>query len=186
MMAILRTVAVLALMPLMLQGCQTQPSVPRPVLQRTFDLILRSEITIDRPVREVWPHFLNMDVWMTDNRFQTIEGARGEAGEVRLVRPKEATPYAAYFIRAVRATPYVQYVLKVVPEKGHDYFGYADFSFTETDGKTHLIYDIYVELKVAEMSDAEYRRFSREQYEKGWLAVARNNQNLKSLVEARR
>jgi hypothetical protein len=180
----LRTVAVLALM--LLQACQTQPSASAASTQRTFDLILRSEITINRPAKEVWPHFLNMDVWMTDNRFQTIEGQCGEEGEVRLVRPKEATLYSAYFIKTVRATPFAQYVLKVIPEKGNDYFGYADFSFTEADGKTHLIYDIYVELKVAEMSDAEYRRFSQEQYENGRGAVARNNQHLKSLVETSR
>jgi hypothetical protein len=156
----------------------------RPPDGATFDLVLRSEITINRPAKDVWPHFLDMDVWMTDNTFQDIEGKRGEEGQLRLVTPKESGPYASYYIKTVRARPFEQYVLKVIPQLGDDYLGFADFSFTEQHGKTHLIYDIYVELHLANMSEEQFREFSRQQYERGRLLVNRNNQNLKSLVES--
>jgi hypothetical protein len=162
----------------------TSVAAARPPGAQTFDLVLRSEITIDRPAKEVWPHFLNMDVWMTDNTFQDIDGKRGEEGQLRLVTPKEAGPYASYYIKTVRARPFEQYVLKVIPQQGDDYLGFADFSFTERRGRTHLIYDIYVELHVAPMSDEQFREFSRQQYDRGRLQVNRNNQNLKSLVES--
>lgn len=155
-----------------------------PAQAQTFDFVLRSEITIDRPAKEVWPHFLNMDVWMTDNTFQDIEGKRGEEGQLRLVTPKESGPYASYYIKTVRARPFEQYVLKVIPQRGADYVGFADFSFTERGGRTHLTYDIYVQLHVAQMSEEQFREFSRQQYERGRWLVNRNNQNLKSLVES--
>ena len=151
---------------------------------KRFDLIVRSQITIDRSVKEVWPRFLSMDDWMTDNRFLPVGGERGEEGEVRQVVPKEETPYRAYLIETVRIIPFEQYVLKVVSEEGSDYFGFADFSFTEVGDQTRLIYDIYVELKVTGKSEEEFQRFSSEQYAITRELVTQNNQNLKALVES--
>lgn len=151
-----------------------------------LDLILRSQITIDHPVKEVWPYFLDMGAWMTGHRFKNIQGRRGEEGEVRLVKPEGNTPYRSYFIKTVRVTPCEQYVVKVTPEDGAEYLGFADFSFTEAGGKTHIIYDIYMELTVMRVSDKEFRKFHDEQYATAHQEVARNNQNLKSLVEAKK
>ena len=154
--------------------------------RRKFDLIVRSEITIERAIREVWPHFLDTGAWMSGLSFERIAGRRGEEGEVRLVTPAGATPYDAYFITVVRATPLRQFVYKVTPRQGTDYLGFADFSFNEMDGKTHLVYDIYLELAVPEMSAEAFQRFADQQYSIARRDVAVNNLNLKSLVEGLR
>jgi hypothetical protein len=152
---------------------------------RKFDLIVRSNVVIDSPVRDVWPHFLDMAAWMGGLRFQGVSGKRGEEGEVRLVTTAEDTPYRAFFIKTVRCTPLEQYVLKVTPESGADYLGFADFSFFATDERTHIVYDIYVELAIPDMSEEAFQRLSAEQYATARRDVAANHERLKALVASR-
>ncbi len=148
------------------------------------DLVVRSEVTVDRPVAAVWPYFLQMSRWMSDLTFERVSGRDGEEGEIRLVTPANSTPYRAYFATTVRVRPFEQYVLKVRPQEGSDYWGFADFSFAEASGKTHLVYDIYLELKVSGADEEALRTLSQEQHRSVYQEVARNNQNLKRWVES--
>jgi hypothetical protein len=148
------------------------------------DVVVRTKITLDRPPKLVWPYLLDMGKWMSGLRFQNIKGNAGEEGQVRLVTPDRDSLYHAYFITTVRARPFEQYVLKVTPEQGTDYFGFADFSTMERDGKTHMIYDIYLELKVATETEQELRRISEEQCANVRAEVLRNNETLKRIVES--
>ena len=150
----------------------------------TCDLVVRSEITIDRPVAEVWPHFLDMGSWMSGIRFQHIRGRDGEEGEVRRVTEGGGSPYGSYFITTVRVTPLERYVVRVASEGGGDYFGFAAFSFSAAGNKTHLIYDIYLELRQQGQTAARVRQSCEEQHAITRQEVSRNNQNLKSLVES--
>jgi len=151
---------------------------------RTFDLIIRAQVTIARPVQEVWPRFLKIEDWMENLRFQRVSGAAGQEGEVRLVTStQEGTAYPAYFITAVRVVPFEQYVLKVRPQTGGAYFGFADFSFESAPGAVRVIYDIYNELNVPAMSDQAFREFAAQQHDAARLDIARNNRNLKALAE---
>lgn len=150
--------------------------------QRKFDLVVRSEITINRPVKEVWPHFIDMGTWMTEVRFQNIGGKSGEEGEIRLVRPAKDVSASGYSIKTVRITPFKQYVVKVVSESPV-FNGFGDFSFTETAGKTHMVYDIYVEFLVPEMSEEKFRELSAEHQSNSIKRMAENNNRLKLLIE---
>jgi hypothetical protein len=150
---------------------------------RKFDLILRSEIVIDRPVSDVWPRFLDMQAWMAGVRLQHVEGEVGSEGEVRSVGPSSNKVGSDYLIKTVRITRFKQYVIKITPGT-LDYFGFADFSFFELNGATHLVYDIYVESKTPAMTEKEFALYSKEQYENAYPVVAKNNQTLKALVES--
>lgn len=182
----LRSVATLLLALTSLHRVSARPSEAASLeREKRLDLILRTEITIDRPVKEVWPHFLNMEAWMVGHRFQPIEGQPGEEGQIRLVMPEGEKPENYYFIETVRATPFAQYVVKVVPRTRDNFAGFADFSFTEIDGKTHLIYDIYVDRPAPPMSDKELRKLRDEQHANSREFIASNNRNLKALVEGK-
>lgn len=184
----LRKISILLLTLTSFQQAVAQPPEAAGVATgKRLDLILRSEITIDRPAKEVWPHFLNMEAWMAGMRLQHIDGPNGEVGEVRLVTStNREKPENDYFIQTVRVTPLEQYVVKVVPKRREQYAGYADFSFTETDGKTRLIYDIYVDRPASPMSEEELRKLRDEEHANGYKSVDINNRNLKALVEKHR
>jgi hypothetical protein len=149
------------------------------------DVVVRTEITFDRRASVVWSCLVDMHRWMHGLSFQNVRGQTGEEGQVRLVTPEGDSLYGKYFITTVRARPFEQYVLKVAPEQGTDYFGFVDFSLTEKDGETHMIYDIYVELKVTAAGAEELRRISEEQCAGVRAEVSRNNAALKRIVESR-
>jgi hypothetical protein len=153
--------------------------------EMTSYLIVRSKITIDRSVEVVWPYFLDMNAWMAENRLQTIYGSRGQEGEIQLVTPRENGAFDPYTVTTVRVTPREQYVVRVLTKKATVYSGFADFSFTEAEGRTHLTYDIYVESIVPMVSDDESKRISKEQHKNASEVVSRSLQNLKSLVESK-
>jgi len=153
-------------------------------MRQPCDLIVRTEIDFDRPASNVWPWLLAMDKWMSGLRFQDIRGKAGDEGQVRLVTPEGESLYRSYFITTVCVRPFAQYVLKVTPERGTDYLGFADFSITERDGRTHMIYDIYLELRVAAASAEELLRVRADQYASVRAEALRNNEALKSLAEA--
>lgn len=149
------------------------------------DVVVRAEVTIDRCAHDVWLPFLEMESWMTGLRFENVSGERGAEGEVRLVTPTPDSLYRSYYTRAVRVTPRQQYVVKVTPAEGAGYLAFADFSFTERDGKTHLVYDIYLELSLPAASEGELNQLRFQQHRDVLEEVTRNNRNLKSLVESR-
>ena len=151
---------------------------------QTFDLIIRSEVTIDRAARAVWPGFLDMGAWMSGLKFQAIEGDPGSEGEVRRVTPVGDSVYGAYHIRAARVTPFEQYVVKITPAQGSDYLGFADFSFFEERGRTRIIYDIYLQLTLPPMDAQALQKFSDEQYAAVREEANRNHRNLKTLIES--
>jgi polyketide cyclase/dehydrase/lipid transport protein len=149
-----------------------------------IDLAVRSEIMIDRPAAIVWPYVLDMSKWMSGLRFQNVAGTAGEEGEVRLVTAQADGTYPSYLITTVRVKPFEQYVLKVKPEEGSDYFGFADFSFTGRNGMTQLVYDIYLELRVVAADKDELRKIREQQCAGIRADVTRNNEALKRLVES--
>lgn len=156
--------------------------VPGSKRQVKVDLVVRSEITFDRPVREVWPHFVEMGKWMTQIHLQSVGGVSGQEGEIRLVRPADDHSAAGYTIKTVRIVPLEQYVVKVVSENPV-FDGYGDFSFAESDGKTRMVYDIYMEFLVPEMSEEKFRQFAAAQRAGSLKRMDENNNRLKLLVE---
>jgi hypothetical protein len=125
-----------------------------------------------------------LSAWMTDVRFEPLAGQLGEEGERRLVTLREDSPYQSYVIETIRVTPLQHYVVKVMPQTGSDFFGFADWTFSQLGSKTCIVYTIYNELTVLSMADAEFRRFAQEQYAVTREQVAKNNERLRMLAEA--
>jgi hypothetical protein len=167
--------------PLPIVALAVQPPTAQ---RRSCDLVVRTEVLINRPPSEVWPKFLMLDRWMGGLSITPVEGEAGALGEVRLVRPvHDAPPYHNYFIKTVRQVSAQQYVLKVTPEHGADYSGYGDFSLTPSGRNTRLVYNIYLELLSDAGSRAELQGFCDAQYRAIYAEVTRNNHKLKKMVE---
>jgi len=152
---------------------------------KKFDLIVRTEITINAPASAVWPFLFNVKEWKGSiGKLERVAGEPNKEGETLRVTPKGTGENQGYYIKYVRAVENRQLVIKIfnIPDDGA--MGYSDFSLFESNGKTHLIYDVYVEYNLPGMSDEEIKKFGQQAYDGTKNKLENENQKLKELVEA--
>ena len=152
---------------------------------KKYDLIVRTEITIDAPASAVWPYLFNAKEWKQSiGKLERVAGEPMKEGETLKVTPKGAGEGEGYYIKYVRVVENQQLVIKIfnIPDDGT--VGYSDFSLLESHGKTHMIYDVYVEYSFKGMSDEEVKKFGQQAYEGTKNKLEIENRKLKELVEA--
>jgi hypothetical protein len=161
---------------------QAQPAAQDSTVKK-LNLIVRAEITIDRPASLVWPELFKMGSWMVDTRVAPVSGTPGEEGEIQ--RMSAADPKdQGYLIETVRIDPMRQYVLKVAA-RDSVFFGFGDFTLIEIGGKTRVLYSVFVESNLSGVNEEELQRQREETYRKSNERLAENLRNLKSRVEAK-
>jgi len=154
---------------------------------KKFDLIVRTEITIDAPASSVWPYLFNAKKWKTSiANLERVAGEPNKAGETLRVTPKGAGEDQGYYIKYVRVVENRQLVIKIfnIPDDG--VVGYSDFSLFESNGKTHLLYDVYAEYSLPGMTDEEVKTFGQQVHEGTKNKLEMENRKLKELVEAQK
>jgi len=152
---------------------------------KKFDLIVRTEITINTPASEVWPFLFKAQEWKQSiGKLERVAGEPNQEGETIRVTPKGAEENQGYYIKYVRVVEDRQLVIKIfnIPDDGT--VGFSDFSLFESNGKTHMIYDVYVEYRLTGMSDEEVRKFGQRAYEGTKNKLESENQRLKELIES--
>lgn len=152
---------------------------------KKFDLIVRTEITINAPASEVWPFLFKAQEWKQSiGKLERVAGEPNKEGETLRVTPKGAGEDQGYYIKYVRVIDNKQLVIKIfnIPDDGT--VGFSDFSLFESSGKTHMIYDVYVEYNLPGMTDEELGKFGQEVYEGTKNKLEVENRKLKELVEA--
>lgn len=150
-----------------------------------FDLIVRTEITINAPASAVWPYLFNVKDWKQSvGKLERVAGEPNKEGEILKVTPKGAGEDQGYYIKYVRVVENNQLVIKIfnIPDDGA--VGFSDFSLFESKGKTHLIYDVYVEYRLSGMTDEEVKKFGQQVYDATKNKLENENQKLKDLIEA--
>jgi uncharacterized protein YndB with AHSA1/START domain len=111
----------------------------------------RNEIVIDRPAAEVWAILNDQDpaaiqLWNpTVTQIDHVSGERGKEGEVVIVG--KDTGQTPFYMRTIRIVPNQQRVLRIDQVDGL-MCGYVDHSLYETDGKTTVVYNGYLETKI--------------------------------------
>ncbi|MBN1222465.1 MAG: hypothetical protein JXB23_04415 [Candidatus Aminicenantes bacterium] len=152
---------------------------------KKFDLIVRTEISINRPPADVWPLLFKVKEWKSSiDKLERVAGEPNKEGETLRVTPKGTGEDQGYFIKYVRVEENRQLVIKIfnIPDDGA--VGYSDFSLFESKGKTDMIYDVYVEYRLPGMSEEEVRKFGSRAYSATKEKLESENQKLKELVEA--
>jgi hypothetical protein len=159
----------------------------RPDEVKKFDLIVRTEITIDAPASAVWPYLFKAQEWKQSiGKLERVAGKAMTEGETLRVTPKGAGEDQGYYIKYVRVVENRQLVIKIfnIPDDGA--VGFSDFSLFESHGKTHMIYDVYIEYSLKGMSDEEVKKFGQQAYEGTKNKLEIENTKLKELVEAQK
>ena len=152
---------------------------------KKYDLIVRTEIMIDAPPSSVWPFLFRASQWKSSiGKLERVAGEPNTEGETLRVIPEGAEADQGYYIQYVRVVDNRQLVIKIfnIPDDGA--VGYSDFSLFGSDGKTHMIYDVYVEYRLTGMSSEEVKEFGRKVYDATKSKLDSENLKLKELVES--
>ena len=152
---------------------------------RKYDLIVRAEITIEAPASSVWPFLFKTKEWKSSiGKLERVAGESNKEGETLRVIPEGARESQGYYIKYVRVVDNRQLVIKIfnIPDDGT--LGYSDFSLFESQGRTHMIYDVYVEYRLTDMTEEEVQQFGEQAYEATKSKLESENQKLKELVES--
>jgi len=155
------------------------------------------EVTIDRPVTEVWNQFLDVASWVTSHRIEEVSEPRRTLGAITRVSPSEEAmravssatgeelpPAHHHYCKIVHFVPEQQYVLKTYSEKGGSYglelTAFDDTRFTPLDGdRTKVTFNLFCEMKGG-LVEKDPTAMSLEGSR---LGMVENLNNLKRLVE---
>ncbi len=150
-----------------------------------FDSIVRTEVTIDRPAAEVWLVLIDLPSWKDSiGSLDHVSGELGAEGELKFMTPSGGTAEGGFYIQTVRLAPPQQFVMKIFP-KDDSFFCFADFTLTEDEGVTHVIYDVYTEDRFEGMTAEEARALGEKIRQATIDKHNAENRRLKELVEGR-
>lgn len=113
----------------------------------SIDVVVRSEIVIEKPAVSVWPWLLDFRSWKAIRSLERVAGEPNEEGDLRVVTPCGTGGSGSYLMRIIEIVPNERLVLKLLAQDGKSYLGYAAFDLREVNGVTRLVYDIYVEYR---------------------------------------
>lgn len=150
------------------------------------------EITIDRPVREVWNQFLDLSSWIVTHDIVEVSGARGTLNTITRVTPrgKDHSAPAYHYCKIIKVVPERQYLLKGYAEKGGSYGGLYFSSFDDTlffpmDGKTKVTFELFSEVRGEPIMTARTKDPGSLSLDPSKAGITKNFENLKRIVEGR-
>ena len=157
-----------------------------------FDSVVRTEQECqprrplgDRPADEVWPVLIDMASWKDSiGSLDHVSGEPGAEGELKFMTPSGGTAEQGFFIQMVRLAPPNQFVMKIFP-KDDSFLCFADFTLTEEEGVTHIVYDVYTEDRFEGMTEEKALALGNEFQQATIDKHNADNRRLKELVEAR-
>src|SRR5689334_839144 len=120
--------------------------------------VLELEITIDRPIGQVWHQLLDIGSWVTSHTIEEVSEAKRTVGAITRVSFKRAKelgfpPPHYHYCKIIKLVPEQQYVLKAYSELGSSSYGVQMTGFDDTrlvavDGnKTKVIFLAYDQIK---------------------------------------
>jgi hypothetical protein len=149
------------------------------------------ETTIDHPVKDVWPHALNIGSWMTAHRLETITGESGRVGHLERVFPSslgddvKLPHYHLYGVANIIPFKYIG--LEVFPEAGgsygdaRDWMSFDGILFVDLGGSTKVLF-LMVDVQIGKRDDTERKR-RQDEIDEAQGLLARYFENLRELVK---
>jgi uncharacterized protein YndB with AHSA1/START domain len=150
---------------------------------RTWDYLAITEVTIDRPAREVWPYFFGhkRELWSEYNYVVTA-GESGQVGEI--YETADSTLHGVRWImETIRAEPERLLVLKMLYQEADSpeqvVAGCDIFEFTEVEGHTTAAFRQFLSVPRHLLPQDDLDRETKEKN----IFLARILQTLKRMVE---
>lgn len=131
-------------------------------------LVRSGEMMIDASVASTWVHVVNYPSWQNYPIVQHISGARGQAGEVVLLKKDEAGfEFPPYYARTITIEPQRRLMWKTYPQTRQpiDFFGIVDFQVQPAGEGTRFTYDVLYEFLVPYEDERELETFRQAQYD---------------------
>jgi hypothetical protein len=145
---------------------EERPEMTQSNLISTIHSVLHTELTLDRPLSEVWPVFKDMRSWYTEYAWEVISGPPYETGvgllEDQVLRVKSSHPFPRVANAGDSTGPeyFVTKILKIVPQReivsvlsgrAYDWRQYTSFyvwKMTEAAAKTTILIDVFGEAEL--------------------------------------
>jgi uncharacterized protein YndB with AHSA1/START domain len=166
------------------------PESSNPVKIEPVYMFWDTELLIQAPAKDVWPHLVDYKSWQTYSLLERVSGKPGEVGEVmRMRKDEKGFVFPTYYARTIKIEPGHRIVWKTFMDKGAtdvDRFGIVDFRLYEKpDGTTlfrdHLIYEFLVPYR----DESELDAFREQQNKNMETLFSVTRPKLKKLVEKR-
>jgi uncharacterized protein YndB with AHSA1/START domain len=154
------------------------------VYSGTFEV----EITIDRPVAEVWRQYVDAASWISTHEIEFVTGAPGIEGSIRRIAFRKAkelgmAPPHHHYGKLIKVIPERQQLVKTYAEKegayGMQMLCFDDARFESVGGGTRVIFNTFAEIKSADVAK-DPAAYSLDASRNGMLA---NLTNLKRMLE---
>jgi len=127
------------------------------------------ELLIEAPVEVTWRHVMDYASWQNFRVFQHLSGARGQEGEVVLLKKEEAGfDFPAYKARTIKLVPESQIIWKQYTDEeseGINFFGLVTFRVAAVPVGTRFWYDLVFEFLVPYDDVSELDAFRGRQHE---------------------
>lgn len=159
---------------------------------RVYNGAYEVEVTIDRPVKEVWPQFIDIGSWVTSHDIELVQGSKTAVGGITKVSFRRAKEVGMpephhHYCKIIKFIPEKQYVLKTYNEKGGSYgwdiVAFDDSRLYDLGGRTRITFALFIEMKSdIVINDRPSIDRAMETSQQG---MAQNLQNLKRIVESR-
>jgi hypothetical protein len=155
----------------------------------TYNGHFEVDIVIDRPVKQVWKHFLNIGSWVTSHDIETIHGTPHTVGSITRVSFKKAKefelpPAHHHYCKMIHLISERQWLLKTYSEKGGSYgmqmMGFDDGRVVDLGDKTKAIFGVFLEIK----SEAVAKDPTGINLDVSRDGMIQNLANLKRMVES--
>lgn len=156
----------------------------------SYDLVIQTEITIDRPVADVWHFYVNA-TWPATHSFELVSGEPGKEGAVFLVTPlrddliSKPLLNKSYLSEILKIEPQKTIVEKLCPAEGDklEIVGFTELNLNNSQGKTRLNYNVYAEYRMPGFNEKQMLNAGEQLYEIFREIIKDNNRFLKNNVE---
>lgn len=163
----------------------------RTLEQKPYDShYLYVDTIVDRPLKAVWPHVLNIGSWMSAHRLETLDGESGKVGHFERVYPRglgAETGLPHHHLYGVgEIIPYKLIVLEVLAEQGGSYgdsrewMSFDSIQLADLGGRTQVAF-LLVDVHPGK-GDAAFHERQRKKLEGGRTLLEQYFENLKKLV----
>jgi hypothetical protein len=150
------------------------------------DLVLHSDVVIDRPAAAIWPYIVAPNIWKKGPKLNQVGGDAGKPGEIFAAVPRENTGESVFYVKNVEVVPNERRTMKLYQDNNGPLMGYASWELEEENGRTRVSYHVYTEsLLSKQITTSKLSELEKQDMEQHDKRFREELLDLKKLVESK-